>query len=47
MKKGKRIIKESAFSNEYFSIKPSNIDGAGLGVLPKNTLKKELLSVNI
>ncbi len=32
MKKGKRIIKDSAFSNEYFTIKPSNISGGGLGL---------------
>ena len=40
MKKGKRIIKESAFSNEYFSIKPSNIDGAGLGCFTKKYIEK-------
>ena len=39
MKKGKRIIKESAFSNEYFSIKPSNIDGSGLGCFTKKYIE--------
>tara|TARA_A100001015_G_C14821686_1_gene644935 strand:- start:235 stop:777 length:543 start_codon:yes stop_codon:yes gene_type:complete len=40
MKKGKRIIKQSAFSNEYFSIKPSNISGAGLGCFTKKYIEK-------
>ena len=40
MKKGKRIIRESAFSNEYFNIKPSNISGAGLGCFTKKYIEK-------
>lgn len=40
MKKGKRIIKDSAFSNEYFTIKPSNINGGGLGCFTNKYIEK-------
>ena len=38
--KGKRIIKDSAFSNEYFTIKPSNISGGGLGCFTNKYIEK-------
>ena len=40
MKKGKRLIKDSAFSNEYFSIKRSNIPNAGLGCFTNKYIPK-------
>ena len=40
MKKGKRLIKESAFSNNLFSIKMSSIPNAGLGCFTNNYIPK-------
>tara|TARA_Y100000996_G_C22221053_1_gene519558 strand:- start:55 stop:591 length:537 start_codon:yes stop_codon:yes gene_type:complete len=40
MKKGKRLIKDSAFSNDFFSIKKSSIPNAGLGCFTNKYIPK-------